>query len=213
METSKKGQSMSPSEILDKKNPVSISNKAQSNLDFSEIINKLTEIIKEGDSLFKQSKIEESKDKYLLGYDIFTKENEKSLNLLTYDSKILKIVSLYKDILSKIAECFYLQKKYEDSIEYDLKLICLEPKNIKSIVRLFYSYLKKQKYQQANFYGDLFLEFDKDTKDKYKDVLKDIENFKSQRENIKINKIVFNFISFVIIILAIKLFIRVIRTI
>ena len=213
MEKSKKGQSMSPSEILDKKNPVSISNKAQSNLDFSEIINKLTEIIKEGDSLFKQSKIEESKDKYLLGYDIFTKENEKSLNLLTYDSKILKILSLYKDILSKIAECFYLQKKYEDSIEYDLQLICLEPKNIKSIVRLFYLYLKKQKYQQANFYGDLFLEFDKDTKDKYKDVLKDIENFKSQRENIKINKIVFNFISFVIIILAIKLFIRVIRTI
>ena len=195
MEKSKKINSISSSEIFNK-NSISTSNKIQSDLDFSEMINELTEFNKEGDSLFKQSKIEEAKNKYLLGYDIFKKENEKSLNLLTMNPKIIQILPLYKDLLSKIADCFYLQKNYDDSIDFDLKLICLEPKNVKSIVRLFYSYSKKEKYPQAIFYGDLFMDLDKDIKDEFKDVQRDIENIKLNREKMRFNILIILFIYF-----------------
>lgn len=188
-------------------NSASTSSKTQPNLDFFELINELIEFKKEGDSLLKQSKIEEAKNKYLQGYDLFEKDTEKSIYLFNNNPKNIQILSLYKGILSKIAECFYLQNNYENSIVYDLKILCLEPKEEQSIVRLFYSYLKKEKYQQATFYGDLFMDLDKDT-EKSKNVKKDIENIKWIKSQNKINKIVINFSMIMTLLFAIVFFFK-----
>ena len=69
-------------------------------------------------------------------------------------------------------------------IVYDLKLIALDPKFEESIVRLFNSYSKINKNQQAVYYGELFMDLDKDIRDKFQGTEKKIED-----EKIKLNKL------------------------
>ena len=71
-------------------------------------------------------------------------------------------------ILSNLALCYYKQGKYTEAIEYDLKLYKKSPKFGKSIVRLFKSYAKLNNIQQAVYYGEVFLELDQETRNKFK---------------------------------------------
>ena len=108
-----------------------------------------------------------------------------------------------------IAECFYEQKKYKEAIEFDLKLICLEPKNSEAFYRLFNSYSKIEKSQQAVYYGDIFLDFDEETKNKFKNASEEIEKekikLKSYGKN-SIKKMVFNFFLILVLFSLLMLF-------
>ena len=192
----------------------SSSSKTQPDLDFSNLISELTKINKEGGSLFKESKLEQAKNKYLEGCDIFEKERDKSLNLYTIHPQVEQILSLYKLFLSEIAKCLYEQKKYQEAISFDLKLICWEPQNIESIVRLFSSYSKINKIQQALYYGELLLEKENEIKEKYKDIIQEIEKEKvkminaSNLEKNMIKTIFFNLIIIVIVFYSAKFIIK-----
>ena len=91
---------------------------------------------------------------------------------------------LFKKLLSNLALCYYGQEKFKEAIVYDLKLIALDPKFEESIVRLFNSYSKINKNQQAVYYGELFMDLDKDIRDKFQGTEKKIED-----EKIKLNKL------------------------
>ena len=154
------------------------SSKNQPIIDFSNLKMELTELNQEGNSLIKQSKLEEARNKYLKGQEKFENVADKIYNLFTNNDQIDQILSLYKHFLSKIAESFYEQKKYKDAIVYDLKLICLDPKNGGAIFRLFHSYSNIGKTQQAIYYGELFLELDNDKQNIFKNAKDVIENEK-----------------------------------
>jgi tetratricopeptide (TPR) repeat protein len=183
--------------------------KNQPNSDFSDIITELTELEQEGTKLLKQSKLDDAKDKFMKGHDKFETISEKIYNLLTDNDQVEQVLSLHKFSLSKIAECYFEQKNYKEAIVYDLKLICLDPKNAEAIYRLFYSYSKIDKCQQAVYYGDIFLDFDEETKNKFKNATEEIQKekikLKSYGKN-SINKMMFIFILLLVLFSLVMLF-------
>ena len=185
--------------------------KKDQNKDYlSNLINDLSKIKNEAKLLFKNNKIEESKNKFLEGYNIFEAESTKIYKEYYDDGKINDLLNIFKKILSKIALCYFNQKNYKDAIIYDLKMIALDPKYCKSIVRLFKSYLKLNKYQQAIYYGELFLDFEIEIKDKFKGIPEKIEEAKNKLKNLQNNTIINNiakfFFSIIIIFLSALLF-------
>ena len=140
-------------------------NASSSQTDFSNLFSELTKIKNDGNNLYKQKKIEEAKNKFLEGIELYNKQSHL-INKERGNNEQCKEV--YKKILSNTALCFYKQERYKESIEYDLKLISLEPKFGKSIVRLFKSYSILNLIQQSVFYGDLFLELEQSTREKFK---------------------------------------------
>lgn len=207
MEKSKSGETISTAS--DNSDKGSNSSKGVPNFDFSGVMKELTEINIEGNALFKQSKLEESKDKFLQGHDKFGQVSEKIYNLFTNHDQVDQILALYKGFLSKIAQCYFEQKKYREAIVYDLKLICLEPKDYEAIYRLFKSYSKIDKCQQAVFYGDIFLDFDDDIKNKIKNAISEIENEKAklcQMQKYGKKGIIFNIILIAVIFSIVMLF-------
>jgi tetratricopeptide (TPR) repeat protein len=183
--------------------------KNQPNSDFSDIITELTELEQEGTKLLKQSKLDDAKDKFMKGHNKFETISEKIYNYLTDNDQVEQVLSLHKFSLSKIAECYFEQKNYKEAIVYDLKLICLDPKNYEAIYRLFYSYSKINKCQQAVYYGDIFLDFDEETKNKFKNATEEIEKEKIKLKNYgknSINKMVFNFILILVLFSLVMLF-------
>ena len=159
--------------------------KHQPNSDFSDLISELTELEHEGNDLLKQSKLEDAKNKFMKGNDKFELVAEKIYNLLTNNDQVEQILSLHKYSLSKIAQCFFAQKKYKEAIEYDLKLLEVSPKFGKSLVRLIKSYSKLNLIEQAVYYGDLFLELDQETRDKFKDAQDTVQEEKQKLKKIK----------------------------
>ena len=134
------------------------------------LIKELSKITNEANLLFNNKQLEESKNKFLEAYNLFEKESPKITNEYYEDKSYNELDNIYKNILSNLSLYFYSQKKYKDAIIYDLKLIALEPKNIDSIIRLFYSYSKLNKYLQAVFYGDIFLELKNEIKNQVEDI-------------------------------------------
>ena len=152
--------------------------------DFSNLISELTKIKDEGNSLYKEKKIEEAKNKFKEGNDKFEKESSLVNREKENNEQCKDVLLLLKKILSNLALCYYKQGKYKESIEYDLKIISNYPKFGKSIVRLFNAYLRLNNLQQAVYYGDLFLELDQETRDKFKGTQTKVQN-----EKIKLKKI------------------------
>ena len=155
-----------------------ISESSNGKTDFSDLISELTNIKNEGNSLYKSKKIEEAKNKFKEGYDRYLKElpliNKEKEN----NEQCKEVLLLAKKILSNLALCYYKQENYKEAINYDLKIIAEYPKFGKSIVRLFNSYKKLKEIQQAVFYGDLFLELDQETRDKFKGTQAKVQNEK-----------------------------------
>ena len=209
MQISKSNENISTSsESSDK---ALISGKNLQNVEFTDLIKELTELNSEGIALMKESKLEEAKEKFFEGNEKFEKVADKVYNLFTNNDKTDKILSLYKTLLSKTAQCFFEQKKYKESIEFDLKLICLEPKDAQAIYRLFNSYSRINKCQQAVYYGDIFLELDTKEQKNFKNAKNEIEKEKRKLVHIQsrhywINIIKFNFILFLFVFIVAKLF-------
>ena len=203
MQKSKSKENISTSsETSDK---ASTSSKTQPNLDFSDLMEELKDLNQEGNTLFKQSKLEEAKNIFLQGDEKFEKESKKLYKLYTNNDQVDQILSLYKYFLSKIAECHFKQKNYKKAIIYDLKLICLEPKNYEAIYRLFNSYSKIEKTQQAVYYGEIFLDFDENIKNKFKNAENEIEKEKLKLKHIqRYRKNTFNYflINIILILVA-----------
>ena len=182
-------------ELITSKDPsINNNNSSSDNKDFSYLISELTKIKNEGNSLYKQKKLEEAKKTYENGLEKLKEELSLIHKEIGKNEQCKQALILYKKILSNIALCYYKQENYEKSIEYDLKIIQEDPKFGKSIVRLFNSYSKINKITQAIFYGDLFLELDKETKDKFKDFENKVQDEKQKlkiiqkKEKIKIKK-------------------------
>jgi tetratricopeptide (TPR) repeat protein len=210
MQKSKSRENISTSADASDKN--STSSKTLPGVDFTGLMTDLNTLNSEGNSLMKQSKLKEANAKFIQGHEKFELAADKIYSLYTNNEKVDQILALYKILLSKIAECFYEQKKYKEAIEFDLKLICLEPKNSEAIYRLFNSYSKIEKNQQAVYYGDVYLELESNNKNKFENAKEEIEKEKiklfqiqnSGKSRIKI--ILFNFIFMIVIVLLIKLF-------
>ena len=210
MQKSKSRENISTSADASDKN--STSSKTLPGVDFTGLMTDLNTLNSEGNSLMKQSKLKEANAKFIQGHEKFELAADKIYSLYTNNEKVDQILALYKILLSKIAECFYEQKKYKEAIEFDLKLICLEPKNSEAIYRLFNSYSKIEKSQQAVYYGDVYLELESNNKNKFENAKEEIEKEKiklfqiqnSGKSRIKI--ILLNFIFMIVIVLLIKLF-------
>ena len=83
----------------------------------------------------------------------------------------------------------YLRQQLDSLLNQDLRpdLIYIRDdgsKDEESIIRLFKSYSKIEKSQQAVYYGDLFMGMDISSQNKFQNVIKDIEN-----EKIKLNSL------------------------
>ena len=164
----------------------------------------------EANILYKNKKIEEAKKQYLEAYNLFEKDSPKIYNEYYKDNNINELNNIYKNILSNLALCYYSQKMYKEAIIYDLKFIAFEPNNVYCIVRLFYSYSNLNKYMQAVFYGDVFLELEEDLKNKVEDISQKIKEEKKKlkkfQKNFTRNNILKFFGSLIIIFLAIILY-------
>ena len=199
-------------------NKTSSSSNTLPEADFSTLINELNQINQKGNSLFKESKLDSAHDELIKGYEIFQREAEKLYNAYIDHPQFDYILSLFKINLSLIAKVFFEQKDYNNAIIYDLKVICLEPKDEESIIRLFKSYSKIEKCQQAVYYGDLFLDMDISNKINYKDIKNEIENEKIKLIRIqnlwkkKIKIILFNLILFASIYYLAMFFLRAKKT-
>ena len=173
------------------------------------ILSELKKIKDEGNVLYENNNLEEAKNVFLNGYNLFHKEINV-INNTHLESIINEIFIEYKKILSKLAKCYYKQEKYEDTIIYDLKLIELEPKNCKSLARLFYSYSKLNKCQQAIFYGEIIMDLSDDGKNKFMDISKKVIEEKNKLSKIQekefLKHIFIAFGSVTVIILAVFLF-------
>ena len=210
MQKSKSRENISTSADASDKN--STSSKTLPGVDFTGLMTDLNTLNSEGNSLMKQSKLKEANAKFIQGHEKFELAADKIYSLYTNNEKVDQILALYKILLSKIAKCFYEQKKYKEAIEFDLKLICLEPKNSEAIYRLFNSYSKIEKSQQAVYYGDVYLELESNNKNKFENAKEEIEKEKiklfqiqnSGKSRIKI--ILFNFIFMIVIVSSMKLF-------
>ena len=173
------------------------------------ILSELKKIKDEGNVLYENNNLEEAKNVFLNGYNLFHKEI-KVIDNANLENIMNEIFIEYKKILSKLAKCYYKQEKYEDSIIYDLKLIELEPKNCKSLARLFYSYSKLNKCQQAIFYGEIIMDLSDDGKNKFMDISKKVIEEKNKLSKIQekefLKHIFIAFGSVTVVILAAFLF-------
>ena len=174
--------------------------------DFKEIMNNLKKVKEEGNDLYRKKQIEEAKNIFINGYNCYKKISSLNSKLISMD-QYNDIISLYIKILSNLALCYYKQGNYEQSIKYDLQLISLDPEFAKSLVRLFYAYSRINKSQQAVYYGNIFLGFDKEKKIKFKGIENKIREEKDKLKKIQKSeeKMIYliKFVPLLILILAI----------
>ena len=151
----------------------------------AELIKELTKYKEEGCALYKEKKIEEAKAKFKEGFDKFEKESAKISKESSNNEEYKEIIILGKKLLSNLALCYVKQGKYAEAIDYDIKLLTIHPKFGKSIVRLFNSYSRLNKIQQAVYYGELFLELDQETRDKFKGTQDKVKKEQLKLKNIQ----------------------------
>ena len=164
--------------------------------DFSNLLNELTSTVEQADLSYKNNNLEDAKNKFIDVYKKIESEFPHINAEYGYIEKYKKLFSLYQKALSNIALFNFMQKNYKEAIIYDLKLIIIAPKNDECIVRLFKSYSKINKISQAVFYGGLFMELDKEIKDKYTGLEKYIEEElkKIHQSQVSKNIIIFSFL-------------------
>ena len=134
----------------------------------SDLLEELIKCKQKGNQLYKENKIEEAKLKFKEGYDKYERESPDLSKNFSNSPKFNEIEIESNKILSNLALCYYKQGKYTEAIEYDKKLFSKSPKFGKSIVRLFKSYSKLNNIQQAVYFGEVFLELEQETRNKFK---------------------------------------------
>ena len=158
---------------------------SSSEIDLSQLISELTKIKEEGNALYKQKKIDEAKKVFSKGITLFEEKSSSFNKELENNEQYKEVLLLYKKILSNLALCYYKQKLYKEAIDYDLKLLATFPKFGKSIVRLIKSYSKLNLIPQSIYYGDLFLELDQETRDKFKGTQDEVQEEKKKLKDKK----------------------------
>ena len=163
---------------------IQLTNKEEKNIDLANLIDELEAIKNKGNELYKRKQIEEATTKFNEGYQIFIKESPIIYKELYINKQCENVILIYKKILSNLALCYYMQKNFDKAIEFDLKLLALEPKFGKSIVRLFNSYSKLNKCQQAVYYGEIFMDLNYEIRKKFNGMERKLEE-----EKVKLSKL------------------------
>ena len=163
---------------------IQLTNKEEKNTDLTNLIDELEKIKNKGNELYKRKQIEEATTKFNEGYQIFIKESPIIYKELYINKQCENVILIYKKILSNLALCYYMQKNFDKAIEFDLKLLALEPKFGKSIVRLFNSYSKINKCQQAVYYGEIFMDLNYEIRKKFNGMERKLEE-----EKVKLSKL------------------------
>jgi tetratricopeptide (TPR) repeat protein len=163
---------------------IQLTNKEEKNTDLTNLIDELEKIKNKGNELYKRKQIEEATTKFNEGYQIFIKESPIIYKELYINKQCENVILIYKKILSNLALCYYMQKNFDKAIEFDLKLLALEPKFGKSIVRLFNSYSKLNKCQQAVYYGEIFMDLNYEIRKKFNGMERKLEE-----EKVKLSKL------------------------
>ena len=148
--------------------------------DFTETIKELNEIKKQGNELFKKDSFEEAIAKYKEGQEKLEKIISKVHHERSYNPQSNDLLDLYKQILSNLSLCLIKLGKIAESIELNLKIISIDQKYDKAYARLFNGYKSIGKKSEACYFGDILLKFDDDTKNKYKDIIEEIEKAKKE---------------------------------
>ena len=146
--------------------------------DFKELIKEINEIKNQGNELFKNQSFEEALVKYKEAYDKLEKELPKINQERSYNPQSIDLITLQKQIMNNLSLCYSKTEKYEESINYDLKIIAMDQNYDKSYVRLFHNYLKLNKREQAVYFGEILLKFHDETKQKYASDIEKIEENK-----------------------------------
>ena len=148
--------------------------------DFTELINELKEVKTAGNELFKKNSYEQAIIEYKKGYDklekLLTKINEEK----EYNPQSKELLTLSRQIMSNLSLCYHKTEKYQESIDLDIKIISQDKEYEKSYQRLFKSYMKLNKREEAIYFGNAFLKFDEETKKKYEEQIKEIEEEKKK---------------------------------
>ena len=152
---------------------------------FTKLIEELTKTKNDGNSLYKQKKYEEAIKIYKQGIEAFNKEATKVNEEIGYNKQSEEVILLFKKNLANTALSYYKQGKFEDAIQYDLKVIEYDPKYDRSFIRLFKTYRKLNKLNQAIFFGNVFLKFNEITKNKYKNINQEINATKNTLEKLQ----------------------------
>ena len=152
--------------------------------DFSGFIQEIKEGKDSGNEVYKKEGPEKALGLYL---EIQEKINENMAQVnkeRDYNrEQCEEIINLNKLIQNNIAICYHKTNKIQECITIDLKIISHDPKYDKSYLRLFENYLKLEKTEQAIYFGNILLNFDEETKNKYKSTLPLIEaEIKKQQE-------------------------------
>ena len=171
--------------IIKNEKPEKTSIRSFKTTNFTKLIEELTKTKNDGNSLYKQKKYEEAIKIYKQGIEAFNKEATKVNEEIGYNKQSEEVILLFKKNLANTALSYYKQGKFEDSIQYDLKVIEYDPKYDRSFIRLFKVYRKLNKLNQAIFFGNIFLKFDKKTQNKYKNINEEISATKNTLEKLQ----------------------------
>ena len=140
----------------------------------------LNEIKKQGNELYKKNSFEEAIAKYKEGQEKLDAIISKVHLERSYNPQSNDLLDLYKQILSNLSLCYIKLGKNSESIDLNLKIISIDEKYDKAYARLFNAYIKIGKKSEACYFGDILLKFDDDTKNKYKDIIEEIEKAKKE---------------------------------
>ena len=146
--------------------------------DYTELINEINKKKDEGNEEFKKGSIEGALSKYKEAYEKLEKEWPNIDKERDYNPQSSELLTLLIKLSQNLSLCYFKLENYEESIKLDQQIIARDKNYDKSYARLFQSYLKQGKKQQAVYFGIFLLGFDEETKKKYEEVIPEIEQTK-----------------------------------
>ena len=146
--------------------------------DYTELINEINKKKDEGNEEFKKGYIEGALSKYKEAYEKLEKEWPNIDKERDYNPQSSELLTLLIKLSQNLSLCYFKLENYEESIKLDQQIIARDKNYDKSYARLFQSYLKQGKKQQAVYFGIFLLGFDEETKKKYEEVIPEIEEAK-----------------------------------
>ena len=148
--------------------------------DFTQLINELNDLKKEGNNLYKNGSLEEAISKYKIAHEKLEKELPKIDKERDYNPLSSDLFTLFIQLSQNLSQCYFKTEKYQESIDLDNKIISRDVHYDKSYCRLFKCYLKLDKKEEAVYFGEILLKFDEETKKKYEDVIPLIEETRKE---------------------------------
>ena len=148
--------------------------------DFTQLINELNDLKKEGNNLYKNGSLEEAISKYKIAHEKLEKELPKIDKERDYNPQSSDLFTLFIQLSQNLSQCYFKTEKYQESIDLDNQIISRDVHYDKSYCRLFKCYLKLDKKEEAVYFGEILLKFDEETKKKYEDVIPLIEETRKE---------------------------------